>query len=188
MNSGENSFRHLVRALSLNVAALLALVADLLATSGLLRTVPRIVARLATVVALHAVDALARHVAITTAGVAGLASTATVAAVAAVGVATESGLGAAAGNVALLAALVALSAGLASSSSASLGAVTRDVAGLAALVAGLVVLHGLSAVTAEMTLAAAVVALGRSLGGAVTGLVASVAARVTRSTGCIIHD
>lgn len=44
--------------------------------------------------------------------------------------------------------LVALSAGLASSSSASLGAVTGDVAGLAALVAGLVVLHGLSAVTA----------------------------------------
>lgn len=125
MSDGENSFRHLVRALSLNVTALLALVADLLATSGLLRTVAGIVARLATVVALHAVDALAyrqvsmksvhrskrllhtRHVAVTTAGVAGLASTTTVAAVAAaaVGVATESGLGAAAGNVALLAAL-----------------------------------------------------------------------------------
>lgn len=59
MNHGENSFRHLVRALSLNVAALLALVADLLATSGLLRTVAGIVAGLATVVALHAVDALA---------------------------------------------------------------------------------------------------------------------------------
>lgn len=45
--------------------------------------------------------------------------------------------------------LVALSAGLASSSSsASLGAVAGDVTGLAALVAGLVVLHGLSAVTA----------------------------------------
>lgn len=169
------------------MAALLALVADLLATSGLLRTVAGIVARLATVVALHAVDALAyrqvsmksvhrskrllrtRHVAVATAGVAGLASTTTVAAVAAVGVATESGLGAAAGNVALLAALretinigfmrlsrrsstylVALSAGLASasSSSATLGAVTGDVARLAALVAGLVVLHGLSAVTA----------------------------------------
>ncbi|KAL7901608.1 hypothetical protein HDV63DRAFT_59125 [Trichoderma sp. SZMC 28014] len=123
MSDGENSFRHLVRALSLNVAALLALVADLLATSGLLRTVAGIVARLATVVALHAVDTLAyrqvsmkfvarsnrllhtRHVAVTTAGVAGLASTTAVAAVAAVGVATESGLGAAAGNVALLAAL-----------------------------------------------------------------------------------
>lgn len=128
MNKGENSFRHLVRALSLNVAALLALVANLLATSGLLRTVAGIVARLATVVALHAVDALAyrqvstkamekskqmlhtRHVAVTAAGVAGLASTTTVAAVAAVAaavgvVATESGLGAAAGNVAFLAAL-----------------------------------------------------------------------------------
>lgn len=41
------------------MAALLALVADLLATSGLLRTVAGIVAGLATVVALHAVDALA---------------------------------------------------------------------------------------------------------------------------------
>lgn len=49
----------LVRALSLNVTALLALVADLLASSGLLRTIAGVVARLATVVALHAVDALA---------------------------------------------------------------------------------------------------------------------------------
>lgn len=48
----------LVRALSLNVTALLALVADLLASSGLLRTIAGVVARLATVVALHAVDAL----------------------------------------------------------------------------------------------------------------------------------
>ncbi len=38
---------------------LLALVADLLATSGLLGAVTRVVARLAAVVALHAVDALA---------------------------------------------------------------------------------------------------------------------------------
>lgn len=43
--------------------------------------------------------------AVAAAGVAGLAGTTTVAAVAAIGVATESGLGAAAGNVALLAAL-----------------------------------------------------------------------------------
>jgi hypothetical protein len=48
----------LVRALSLNVTALLALVADLLASSSLLRTIARVVARLATVVALHAVNAL----------------------------------------------------------------------------------------------------------------------------------
>jgi hypothetical protein len=57
----------LVRALSLNVTTLLALVADLLASSGLLRTIAGIMARLATVVALHAVDALTRHVAVATA-------------------------------------------------------------------------------------------------------------------------
>lgn len=41
------------------MSRLLALVADLLTTSGLLGAVTRIVARLAAVVALHAVDALA---------------------------------------------------------------------------------------------------------------------------------
>lgn len=49
----------LVGALSLDVATLLALVANLLATSGLLGAVTGVVARLAAVVALHAVDALA---------------------------------------------------------------------------------------------------------------------------------
>jgi len=46
------------------VSALLALVADLFASSGLLRTIAGIMTGLATVVALHAVDALARHVAV----------------------------------------------------------------------------------------------------------------------------
>ena len=49
----------LVGALGLDVTALLALVADLLATSRLLGAVTRVVAGLAAVVALHAVDALA---------------------------------------------------------------------------------------------------------------------------------
>ena len=49
----------LVGALGLHVAGLLALVANLLASSGLLRAVAGVVTRLATVVALHAVDALA---------------------------------------------------------------------------------------------------------------------------------
>ena len=48
-----------VGALSLDVSSLLALVADLLTTSGLLGAVTRVVARLAAVVALHAVDTLA---------------------------------------------------------------------------------------------------------------------------------
>lgn len=47
-----------VGALSLDVTRLLALVADLLATSGLLGAVAGVVAGLAAVVALHAVDAL----------------------------------------------------------------------------------------------------------------------------------
>lgn len=109
--------------------------------------------------------------AVATAGVAGLAGTTTVAAssaAATVGVA-EARLGAVAGNVTHLAALyrwvslihmnihvglvvanlVALSrATSATARGTTHGAVTGDVAGLAALVARLVVLHGLSAVTA----------------------------------------
>lgn len=46
-------------ALRLDVSRLLALVADLLTTSGLLGAVTGVVARLAAVVALHAVDTLA---------------------------------------------------------------------------------------------------------------------------------
>lgn len=52
-------FASLVGALGLNVTSLLALVADLLATSGLLGAVSGVMAGLATVVALHAVDTLA---------------------------------------------------------------------------------------------------------------------------------
>lgn len=50
---------NLVGALSLDVTALLALVANLLATSGLLGAVTGVVSGLAAVVALHAVDTLA---------------------------------------------------------------------------------------------------------------------------------
>lgn len=51
--------RLVVGALSLNVARLLALVADLLTTSGLLGAIARVVTRLAAVVALHAVNTFA---------------------------------------------------------------------------------------------------------------------------------
>lgn len=180
-----------VGALSLNVASLLALVADLLTTSGLLGAVTRVVARLAAVVALHAVNTFARHVAVATAGVAGLASTTAEAALtaAAIGVA-EAGLGAVAGDVADFAALVALGrASHATTGGATHGAVARNVAGLTALVAGLILLHGLATVTAHVALVAAVVALGRTLGGAIAGLVTRVAARVAgTATGLrVIH-
>lgn len=171
-----------VRALSLDVTRLLALVADLLATSRLLGAVAGVVTGLATVVALHAVDTLTRHVAVTTARVAGLSGTAAEATAATVGVA-EGGLSAVAGNVAELTTLVALS-GL--SAATAHGAVTGDVAGLAALVAGLVVLHGLGAVTAHVALATAVVALSRSLSRAVTGLVAGRTARVAGTTRLLV--
>jgi hypothetical protein len=61
------------------------------------------------------------------------------------------------------------------------------VTGLATLVAGLGVLHGLGAVTAHVTLAAAVVALSRSLGRAVTGLVAGSTAGVAGATGRLLE-
>lgn len=109
-----------VGASGLDVTRLLALVANLLATGRLLGTVARVVARLAAVVAAHAVDALTceilankctifgtgcltRHVAVAAARVARLASTATVVVVVAAAVATAiRGLGAMAGNVAHL--------------------------------------------------------------------------------------
>lgn len=169
-------------ALRLDVSRLLALVADLLTTSGLLGAVTRVVARLAAVVALHAVDTLARHVAETTARVAGLAGTTLLLETTTV-VVTVGRLVAVAGNVADLTTLVALG-GLAAT--AAHGAVTGDVAGLAALVAGLVVLHGLSAVTAHVALAATVVALGRTLSGAVASLVSGRTARVASATGLLL--
>jgi hypothetical protein len=163
------------------VSGLLALVADLLTTSGLLGAVTGVVARLATVVALHAVDTLARHVAETTARVAGLAGTALLETTTVV--VTVGRLVAVTGNVADLTTLVALG-GLAAT--AAHGAVTGDVAGLAALVAGLVVLHGLSAVTAHVALATTVVALSRTLGGAVASLVSGGTARVASTTGLLL--
>jgi hypothetical protein len=179
-------------ALRLDVSRLLALVADLLTASGLLGAVTGGVAGLAAVVALHAVDTLARHVSEAAARVAGLASAAEAAAggtAAAVGAAerglttTETGLGAVTGNVAHLATLVALG-GLAAASAE--GAVAGDVAGLAALVAGLVVLHGLRAVTAHVTLASAVVALSRTFGRAVASLVSGGTTRVA-SSARVLH-
>jgi len=167
---------------SLDVASLLALVADLLTTSRLLGAVTRVVTRLATVVALHAVNTLARHVAVAAARVAGLAGTTETALGTAVATA-EAALGAVAGDMAHLTALVALSrAATGATGGTAHGAVAGDVAGLAALVAGLVVLHGLRAVAGHVALVAAVVALGGTLGRAVTGLVARVAARVAGTT------
>jgi hypothetical protein len=168
-------------ALRLDVSRLLALVADLLTASGLLGAVTGVVAGLAAVVALHAVDTLARHVAETTARVAGLAGTALLETTTVV--VTVGRLVAVTGNVADLTTLVALG-GLAAT--AAHGAVTGDVAGLAALVAGLVVLHGLSAVTAHVALATTVVALSRTLGGAVASLVSGGTARVASTTGLLL--
>jgi hypothetical protein len=111
----------LVGALRLDMSCLLALVADLLSSGGFLRTVARVVARLATVVALHAIDAFAfsnisisnsrtwrlltGHMAIAAAGVASLASTATTTTVSASVRVVERGLGAVACNMANLTAL-----------------------------------------------------------------------------------
>jgi hypothetical protein len=146
--------------------------------------------RLLTVVALLALGAVTAHVTETTARVAGgLASTSvatgtsgttvasTTAAVAtASSTAVATALGAVAGNVTDLAALVALLAAAATAThlgTAVLGALARDVAGTTAAVAGLLSL-GRSAFTADMTLLAAVVAgwgtLGGALGSAVRGV------------------
>ena len=115
-------------------------------------------ARLAAVVALGAVHAVAGHVADATARVAGLSGAAeatTVAGVLEAAAISSTALGAVAGNVADLAALVALSAGGLATLATGLGAVTADVAGLAATVAGAgVVLGALGAVTACMMLSA----------------------------------
>lgn len=94
-------------ALGLDVAGLLALVADLLATGRLLGAVTGEVTVLAAVVALRAVGAVARHVtepAARVAGLGGAVATAAVVAAAAVA-AAEAALGAVAGHVSGLAAL-----------------------------------------------------------------------------------
>jgi hypothetical protein len=182
----EAQSRRLVGASGLNVAGLLAAVADAL-RGGLLGAVAGQVTDLAAVVALLALGAVAAHVAETAAGVAGgLASTAvsalaalgtseaTTAAVAATVGATA--LGAVAGNVALLTALVALLATSATAgSTTSLGALTADVAGTTAAVAGLLGL-GRGALAANVTLLTAVVAGWGTLGGALGSAVGVVTA------------
>jgi hypothetical protein len=110
-------------------------------------------------------------------GVAGLAARSAVALVLVTALEATT-LGAVTGNVADLAALVALLAtthtGTATGSTA-LGAVARDVTSLTTAVAGLLLL-GVGALAREMALATAVVAGGVALGGAVAGLVGNVAA------------
>jgi hypothetical protein len=147
--------------------------------------------RLLTVVALLALGAVTAHVTETTARVAGgLASTSiatgtsgatvastTAAVAAASSTAVATALGAVAGNVTDLAALVALLAAAAATAThlgtTVLGALARDVAGTTAAVAGLLSL-GRGAFTANVTLLAAVVAgrgaLGGALGSAVRGV------------------
>lgn len=189
---------NLVWALSLDVSWLLALIASALA-GGLRWAVTAQVANLSAVVALLALRAVARHVAVTSAGVAGLStlvsavststSTTTVALVETSSGLVSTSLWAVTGDVADLRALVALLAstlrvsGWSTSSSLSswVGAVTGNVTWLTALVAGLV-LWSLWALTAHMTLATAVVALSWATGWAITGLVRSIAA-VVASTG-----
>lgn len=124
------------------MTGLLALVADFLATGRFLRAVTGVVARLATVVALHAVDTFSGHVAEAAARVAGFASTTTVAATERAAIGTAS-LRAVSGNVTSLATLVALSCLATSSSTASERAFTGNVSSLSTFVAGLVVLHRL---------------------------------------------
>ena len=182
----EAQSTRLVGASALDVAGLLAAVADTL-RGGLLGAVTGQVTDLTAVVALLALGAVTAHVTETTARVAsGLASAAavsttltTVAATAAkaagatVGAAT---LGAVAGNVTLLTALVALLAAstTAGGSATGLGALTADVAGTTAAVASLLGLRR-SALAADVTLLAAVVAGWGALGGALSSTVRVVA-------------
>jgi len=114
-----NTVQHLsAGALGLDVAGLLALVADLLATARVLGAVTGEVTGLAAVVALGAVDTVAGHVTNAAARVAGLVLLETTTTTIAAGLVTTStsavavtALGAVAGNVADFAALVALGAG-----------------------------------------------------------------------------
>lgn len=150
MPTYEVSLVLILWALGLDVSGLSALVASALGR-GLRWAVSAQVAGLATVVALLALSAVARHVADATARVAGLlASTVTATGTATVGttgtatvasvlVTTGTSLRAVAGNVSDLGALVALLASSTSETasgthtlSSGVGAVTADVAGLAA--------------------------------------------------------
>jgi len=148
-----------------DVTRLLALVADTVLLAG---AVTAQVTDLAAVVALLALGAVARHVAVASAREASLGSTAGSSTVATLASAVA-GSSAVPGNVANLAALVALSTAgstaasstvastVARSTTSGARAVTRDVASLTAPVARLL-LRWRSAVTAQMTILAAVVA------------------------------
>ncbi|KAF2002506.1 hypothetical protein P154DRAFT_520962 [Amniculicola lignicola CBS 123094] len=144
-----------------------------------------------TVVALLTLDAVAAHVAEATAGVAGslagsstestLASSRSTVAAALTPIATTT-LGAVARNVSDLAALVALLTAAATTSStdgsaAVFGALTADVAGGTTPVAGLLGLRR-SALAAQVTLLATVVAGGITLGRALGSTMARIPACV----------
>jgi len=158
---------------------------------------------LAAVVALLALGTVTRHVTVSTARVASLATLVTAAVVVVVRVTTIASLGVAtsfravSSNVANLGALVAFLAGtrVVSATATSgtfdswVGAITGDVASLTAFVASLV-LRTLRALSAHVSLATAIVALGWATSRAVASLVRSIAtvvATTSLSTTGIFH-
>lgn len=157
-----------VRAGGHHVAGLLALVAD---TVLLARAVAGQVADLAAVVALLALGAVAREMTVATARVAGLSTAAGTERSAGTSISTVRL--ALAGDVANLSALVALSGARAITETdlrgAGVVAIAGDMAGLATLVAGLL-LGGLGAFTAHVSVQSTVVAGRSSTLGAFTGL------------------
>jgi len=183
----EQTSKPLVGASGLDVAGLLALVADTV-VADLSRAVAGKMTDLTAVVALLALGAVARHVAETAARVASLTAGSAVALALAL-VATLlleatllTTLRAVAGNVADLATLVAFLTAAhtgTTTGSTTLGALARNVTGLTAAVARLLLLR-VGALAREMSLATAVVASGVALGGAVAGLVGNVAACVVK--------
>jgi len=197
IQSSRLLFHHssLVRAGSLDVATLLALIAD--ALSRRLLAVTAQVANLAAVIALLSLSAVTRHVAVAAARVAGLRTATTTVAAAAATVATLvsaiagwTTFRAVAGNVANLATLVALLATWTAKASAAasakvgwstLRAVARNVSILSAAVARLFLLR-FRAFSADVTFSAAVVAGWRAAFWTVTGLVGMVSAVEASST------
>jgi len=168
-----------------DVAGLLALVADAVLLAG---AVTAQVANLAAVVALLALGAVARHVAIAAAREASLGTT--TGSTESTLLSTVAGSSAVAGNVTDLAALVALSAAGGTTTGAVRGsavvlllrgrlacAVARDVTSLAAPVARLLLCR-LGAVTAQMSILATVVADGVAALGALARLMANLIAVV----------
>jgi hypothetical protein len=171
-----------LRAGSHHVAGLLALVADTVLLTG---AVTRQVADLAAVVALLSLGAVTGEMAVTTARVASLlTSTGSVSSLRTAEAATVGG--ALAGDVANLAALVALSSRSALEStllgsSAGVGALAREMTGEATSVASLL-LHGTSALAAHVSILSTVVANRGSTLGAFTSLVATLAAVVASAS------